>query len=286
MLGTYHATSLFEILKEIHFIYEPELLWKFVLKKACEAVASEGSTLYQIQPGSKELRVIDAYGVDPERLKNFPFLLGKGICGWVAEHRQAAIVTDTRKDPRFDRGVDIVTGFATKSVLCVPIMTKDGFSGVFELFNRKNGVVFSPQDQELMEHLAQQTAVAYANMQLVRQISKANDLMESIFQGLSGGLIVIDEHKNLLESNSSAARILGKDLKSFHGKPAQDALRDFPWFVELLAKTQETKATVARQETMLTLEGKPARVGYTTLLVNTRKGQIAGSGVIFQVLPS
>ena len=58
MLGTYHASYLFDILKEIHFLYEPEKLWGYVLKKAAEALQSEASTIYELSADKSSLHVV------------------------------------------------------------------------------------------------------------------------------------------------------------------------------------------------------------------------------------
>ena len=44
MLGTYHLNALFEILNKLHFVYEPETLWQFILEQACKTVQAEAGT--------------------------------------------------------------------------------------------------------------------------------------------------------------------------------------------------------------------------------------------------
>ena len=39
MLGSYHLTSLFDILNKIHFVYEPDMLWRYILEQACKTLA-------------------------------------------------------------------------------------------------------------------------------------------------------------------------------------------------------------------------------------------------------
>src|SRR5882762_8196663 len=101
MLGTYHLNSLFDILKEIHFIYEPEKLWKFVLEQSCKVLQSEAGTFFVATKDGNELEIAAAHGVDESRLKQIPFRKGVGICGWVLQYQQPALVTDVDLDNRF-----------------------------------------------------------------------------------------------------------------------------------------------------------------------------------------
>src|SRR3954467_780811 len=102
MLGTYHLNSLFDILKEIHFIHEPEKLWKFVLQEACRILQSEAGTFYIALDDASTMEVAASHGVDESRLKQLPFRAGVGICGWVLQYLQPALVPDVELDNRFN----------------------------------------------------------------------------------------------------------------------------------------------------------------------------------------
>jgi putative nucleotidyltransferase with HDIG domain len=84
---------------------------------------------------------------------------GKGIAGWVAQHGQPLLITDAEADERFNPEVDSITGFQTRSVLCVPLKMKAGIIGVVELLNKKEGV-YDQKDEELISYLADQAAIS------------------------------------------------------------------------------------------------------------------------------
>src|ERR1035437_4549544 len=148
MLGTYHLNALFEILNKLHFVYDPQKLWQFVLEQACKTVQAEAGTYFEVADGEKDMNVGTAYGIDERWLREISFPVGSGIAGWVALYHQPALVSDVRQDNRFTKNVDLVTGFQTRSILCVPVFSQKRTYGVLEVLNRKNGQ-FSPQDQEL-----------------------------------------------------------------------------------------------------------------------------------------
>lgn len=285
MLGTYHLTALFDILNKIHFVYEPIKLWEFILEQACRTLQSEAGTYFEVQADEKTLRVSASYGVDRARLSEVPFQVGTGISGWVAQYHQPALVNDVRQDNRFNRNVDIVTGFHTRSILCIPVSSQKRTYGVLEIINRKSGQ-FGPQDQEFMTLLGRQAAIAYQNLLLLKEIQHKEVLLESLLANLSGGLIAIDQAGTITIFNPSATQLLQLNGLSGVGKPAGEALKDYPWLLQTLQQTLASKSTVSRQETQLPIRGENQRIGYTTILISDQLKQVLGAGIIFQKLSS
>jgi len=93
-----------------------------VIKKVIEVEASSlllldaatGNISYRIALGEKG-------GLVKEKVR---LKLGQGIGGWVVQTGQPLIVDDVRKDKRFYSDVDRVTGFKTRSILCVPLIVR------------------------------------------------------------------------------------------------------------------------------------------------------------------
>ncbi len=283
MLGTYHLNALFEILSKLHFVYEPRKLWQFVLEQACKTIQAEAGTFFEVSGDENEMKVSVATGISEERLQEIPFRIGVGISGWVAQYHQPALVADIRQDNRFNRQVDLITGFTTRSVLCVPVFSQKRNYGVIEILNRKSGQ-FSPQDQEFMMLLGRQAAVAYQNLVLVDEISHTKTLLESILVNLTGGLIAVGVDSKIMVFNPAAASILHLPAGSYTGKTAVEALKAFPWLAKTLSDTLATSSTVSRQETTMDIEGQAATIGYTTILIKDPAGKLLGSGIIFQRL--
>jgi adenylate cyclase len=283
MLGTYHLNALFEILNKLHFVYEPAKLWQFVLEQACKTVQAEAGTYFELEANDTILKVASAYGIDQGRLSEIPFKVGTGISGWVAQFHQPALVPDVRQDNRFNKQVDFITGFVTRSILCVPVFSQKKTYGVLEVMNRKNGQ-FSPQDQEFMTLLGRQAAIAYQNLLLIEEVSHTKILLESLLLNLSGGLIAVDLENRLTICNPAALSILHLASPAPLGQSAKELLKDFPWFTQMLTDTVSTKNTVSRQETTLPIQGQPARLGYTTILISDPSKKVLGAGVIFQKL--
>jgi signal transduction protein with GAF and PtsI domain len=283
MLGTYHLNGLFDVLKELHFFYEPNRLWKYVLEQSCKYLQAEAGTFFLASPDESGMEVTAAYGADEERLKQLPFRRGVGICGWVLQYHQPALVMDVSQDHRFNRSVDAVTGVNTESLLCVPVLSQKRMYGVIELINRKSGQ-FNPQDQEFMTVLGRQTAIAYQNLLFVNELTQAKTLLQGVIENLSGGLIIADPAGKILIMNPVALRVLNIPSPAV-GKPVKDVLKEYAWFGEKLSKTLNDKSTVSRQEVTFPIQGQEARIGYSTLVILDEQKNLLGSGIIFQQLP-
>ena len=92
-----------------------------------------------------------------------------GIAGHVASTGEPVIIGNAYCDKRFNRSVDVRTGFTTRSVLCVPLKTrKDGVIGVAQLVNKhltQHDVTegFTADDLQFLQVFACQAAAAIAN---------------------------------------------------------------------------------------------------------------------------
>lgn len=95
--------------------------------------------------------------------------VGQGIAGWVCEHGSPLIVPDVRHDSRFYQGVDYDTGFTTKSVLCVPLKTREKVIGVIQVLNAPGDRVFTQDDINLLSAIAAHAATAIENIRLFHQ---------------------------------------------------------------------------------------------------------------------
>jgi putative methionine-R-sulfoxide reductase with GAF domain len=83
---------------------------------------------------------------------------GSGIAGRVALEGRPVRIADVKNNAGFNPALDAVTGFETKSILCVPIKTKTGIVGVLELLNKRGGYAYRPRDEEITCYLAEQAA--------------------------------------------------------------------------------------------------------------------------------
>ncbi|MCK5148310.1 SpoIIE family protein phosphatase [bacterium] len=141
---------------------------------------AEASSLLLYDENDHKLHFHVATGEKGQIIKQFSIELGEGIAGWVAKHGKALLIEDCYKDPRFNPEYDKRSNFITRSMICVPLMRKDRLLGVIQVINKKNGVVFEPEDLNLFETLASQCAIAIENQQLTQRQIKAEALKREL----------------------------------------------------------------------------------------------------------
>jgi len=140
-----------------------------LLATVAAAVPSEASSLLLYDPQGNELvftasRTLQAGVIDGTRLR-----CDQGIAGWVARHRESVRLDDVTKDPRYYAGIESQTHFTPRSMLCVPILSKDTLLGVIQVINKIDGTSFSEDELRLAQSLADHAAIAIENASLYRK---------------------------------------------------------------------------------------------------------------------
>jgi sigma-B regulation protein RsbU (phosphoserine phosphatase) len=98
--------------------------------------------------------------------------LGKGVVGFAAQQKQAVLVPDVNKDPRYVQGNP-----ETRSELAVPLIYKDKVIGVLDLEHTRRGF-FTDDHKRTVTTLAAQVAIAIENAQLYEQIARQEKRLE------------------------------------------------------------------------------------------------------------
>ena len=104
-------------------------------------------------------------------LKSVRLKIGEGIAGWVAQHGEPLVVPDVTKDERFTSRIDEMTRWKTRSILCVPLASKDKVLGVIQLINVDMSSFGSDQFM-LLQALADYAAIAIDNARAVEKIQE------------------------------------------------------------------------------------------------------------------
>jgi len=135
-------------------------------------LGAEAGSLLLLDEEKGELFFEVATGEKGARLKQVRLKRGEGIAGWVAEHGEPVITNDARRDPRFFKTADQYSGFVTRSIICVPVISKSRIVGVIEGINKIHDG-FSGDDLDLMRSLSNQVAIAIENARLYTELKDA-----------------------------------------------------------------------------------------------------------------
>jgi GAF domain-containing protein len=143
-----------------------------IMGSATELTGAETSSLLLLDEEAGELSVEVATGAPGEAVARERVPAGRGIAGWVVEHGEPVVIGDPKADERFYGGIDEKTGFETRSILAVPMTTRERTIGVIEAINKRAGA-FDERDTKLATALANHAAIAIENAQLYARLADA-----------------------------------------------------------------------------------------------------------------
>ncbi|EFX88338.1 hypothetical protein DAPPUDRAFT_311486 [Daphnia pulex] len=120
-----------------------------------------------------------------------PIPLGSGIAGHVALTKTGLRIVDAYRDERFLPEIDKRTGYVTHSILCLPILNRQGgVVGVAQMVNKKGAISgFTSSDEEIFRRYLCFAGIGIQNARLFLRVQNEKQrnqvllgLAESIFQ--------------------------------------------------------------------------------------------------------
>ena len=146
------------------------------MKWAEEFINAEASSIYELDEEKDELFVRLARGEKKEPIKSIRLKKGEGVAGWVVQTGQPMVIHDVRNEKRFSDKFDRLSGFNTRSLLCVPLTLKGKVIGAIQVLNKKFQEPFSNADLEILTSMSQQIAVAMENANLYHRLEEKFEL--------------------------------------------------------------------------------------------------------------
>jgi signal transduction histidine kinase/CheY-like chemotaxis protein len=164
--------SLLEVGREVSSTLEVKPLLSQIMKVATRFLRCETATVYLLDSATQELYFYLVLGNSQigSKLSEIRLPLGTGLAGTCAKENIPIIVDEASQDSRFFSRADKISGFHTKSVLCVPLRQKDSVIGVIQVINRIDEIPFNLHDQEVLELIASQAASCIENAQLYENL--------------------------------------------------------------------------------------------------------------------
>lgn len=174
--------QIFELASSINSSLDIKIVLDNAMKCAEELMQAEASSIFLIDAKQGDLYFNLARGEAAEKVKHVRIKVGEGVAGWVAQTGEPLIVPDAARDPRFNPKVDALSGFQTRSILCVPLQSKGQRVGVVEVLNKKTSTGFDDYDLELLTLFANHVAIALENAKSYQGIE---EIMEQVVTTLS-----------------------------------------------------------------------------------------------------
>ena len=161
---------LYEVGKKVGSVSEVAKLLDQIIPMTQQTLKAEASSVLLIDREKNELYFRVAEGKAGSLLKRVRLSMDSGIAGWVARKGRPLLVNDVSRDNRFSRETDEVTGFITRSVLAVPVVSGREVLGVLEVVNKADGSMFNEQDLAVLMALASTAAIAISNARLHQEV--------------------------------------------------------------------------------------------------------------------
>jgi PAS domain-containing protein len=280
-LGLFHFELLYDVLQDMHFLYDEEQMAEMVLSKMSPALDAEAGTIFRAEKDGR-LYPLASYGVSKENLRKAAFKTGVGVVGWVAQYLQPVKVDRPETDARFLGAVDTRSGFRTRNIVASPIIVRNELIGIIEFLNRRGGP-FVIQDLELISMVGRQVGIAMVNARVMKERDDLLAFQEAVVGSLSAGLLVIDPGQKVLRANNRAAEILGwEGREALEGHPVSEILSACKPLLKALEDTAASAQGKAREEAVAEIRGKPKKIGYSTVPVLSKSGESLGAAVLFQ----
>ena len=171
---------------------------------------AERGTLFLNDSTTNELYSRIMQGGFPREIR---ILNTSGVTGHVFTTGESLIVKDAHKSPFFNGASDEASGFVTRDMLCVPILTaKKEVIGVVDMLNKRKGT-FNQADQDLLVEMNRQSTLALQSAQFIERMKRVRaqelefmDIVSSVTSDIKIGSLlnkVMGEATRMLDAERS-----------------------------------------------------------------------------------
>jgi sigma-B regulation protein RsbU (phosphoserine phosphatase) len=165
-------TLLTEISRELTSILNVDQLLKRIAELVTRIIDFQMFSILLLDPGGTLLQHRFSLRFNESVKLKHEIPLGVGLVGYAAQHKQAVLVPDVSKDPRY-----INANPETRSELCIPLIYKDNVIGVLDIEHTRRGY-FTEDHVRTMTTLAAQVAIAIENATLYERIARQEKRLE------------------------------------------------------------------------------------------------------------
>jgi adenylate cyclase len=193
-------------------------------------IKADRSSLFLLDREKNELWSKVAQGAETTTIR---FPATSGIAGYTATTGLTVNVTDAYTDPRFNPDHDRKTSYRTRSLLCVPLINRQGqIVGVLESINKNTGM-FTAEDEELLRAVSSQIAVALENAQLYENTLEMKNYLENIQHSITNSILTLDNDFGIVTANDAALKffsprggpVIGTDIRELLGNRNPEPVR-------------------------------------------------------------
>jgi PAS domain S-box-containing protein len=150
-----------------------------ILEETRGLLAATACSVWLIEPGTDELVCQQAVGLGSDTVRGWRLAPGEGLAGQVARTGESLIVPDTRVEDRHFKGVDQEVGTELRSILVLPLRSKDAIMGVIQVLHTETDR-FVKENLTLLELLATSAAISIQNAQLYQDLRGQMHVLQEV----------------------------------------------------------------------------------------------------------
>lgn len=184
-------STVHEVSRTLNSTLDMEAVLNLIVSKAVEILDAEAGSLLLLEEtpvsplaegilapdlegtlrGDLVFRVV--YGPAAESLLGKRLPASAGIAGEVLKSGEGRFVNHVQNEPHWNAAPDIATGFQTRSLVCVPLLSRGRPVGTLEILNKREDLAFDEYDLELLSAFASQASIALENARLYEKTDEA-----------------------------------------------------------------------------------------------------------------
>ena len=171
-----------------------DTLLTIIAQEIKQALNADRCTVFLLDEEKHQLWSKVALGLEMQEIR---FDSNLGLAGHVATTGETVNIKDAYTDNRFNKEIDLQTGYKTKTILCMPIRNlSHQIVGVFQVLNKKNGE-FTQKDEDLLIAIGSSAGIALENANLFNRqkmlIDEQKQLFSSFIDTLSASIDARDK---------------------------------------------------------------------------------------------
>ena len=223
-----------------------------VMAESKRMLKADRSTLFMNDEKTNELWADVGDGVDSTIIR-FPNHLG--IAGAVFSSGETVNIPYAYADLRFNPTFDKQTGYFTRSILCVPVVTRKGeVIGVTQCLNKQGGP-FSAEDEQRLKAFTAQISIGLENARHLSDMQEQQKHNAALLKSMSSAVISVNDEGVIDKCNEAGLDLLRVSEKEILKQKAVDFFKDDnKWIGELVTKVEKKQEQITKREATLKVD--------------------------------
>ena len=177
-----------------------DTLLTIIAQEIKQALNADRCTVFLLDEEKHQLWSKVALGLEMQEIR---FDYGLGLAGHVATTGETVNIKDAYRDKRFNKEIDMQTGYKTKTILCMPIRNlSHQIVGVFQVLNKKDGE-FTQKDEDLLIAIGSSAGIALENANLFARQKKLIEEQKQLFSSFIDTLSASIDARDKITSGHS-----------------------------------------------------------------------------------